>query len=437
MIDKALLLFKPSLPPLSENERKVLKLLTEAGKLVAPIFLAQEKQLNGGISKEEIEAAAKKDPLILSLYTVIEKVDGKLVATPYHIKYADLLKPVIARLIKAAAVTHNKGFGKALSLQAEALSDGSYEQATIAWLKTKSYILDISIGPVEYRSAYSFPVKAAYQAWVGILDAEDTKQLNNYKRILLSAKRKALVPDKRVEYLKGIKTRVDKVILFSGLMAQTKPVGVNLPVDVGIVEKYGSGVTLFNEVNDLRLETQIIPTFRSAFSKEFRDGFSWGGLRRGNISYIAIHQLAHHYLYYRNAAKNLKDLFTCVYELAARVLGFRMAGSLLLADIITSKQLESMIVAYLCRSFYLMKKEGKNKVMINSVLGSAIFINLLTQSGALKQLKGKFIPNFMKTLISLQELSYKLESLLVYGTRKDAADFIKKFGQTDSPLKKI
>lgn len=425
---KPLIEFNPKLPKLSKNQRKVLKLLVEAGRLIVPIYLEQGKQSKIKIDRKELEKAAKKDPKILSPFTAVEKINGKLVATPYHIKYANLLKPIAEKLEEAAQITENKEFGKALKIQAQVLTHGNYEQSTAAWLKIEPYILDIAIGPVDHFDDELFSGKASYQAWVGTLDVEGTKRLNRYKAITLSASRKVLEPKERIENLDKVKAQTIDVVLFSGFMAKTKFVGVNLPIDVSIVKKYGSEITIFNQPNDLRMKEQITPTFHSIFSREFREGFSPEDLRRGNLRYIALHELAHSYLYYKNAAKNLKNLFVCIYELAATVLGLRIAGPLLLEDVITSKQLESMIVTFLCRSFYLINQHAKDKFMVNRVLGSAVFINYMIESGALKQSRGVVTPNFMKIFVSSHELSNILERLLSSGTRKDAEAFIKRYG---------
>lgn len=434
--EEPLIEFHPKLPKLSKNQKAVLKLLVEAGKMIVPIYLEQENQLKQsdnfypkGVTEEEIEKAAKKDPTILSPYTVVEKINGEIKSTPYHIKYAHFLRPIADKLLEASKITENREFGKFLKLQVEALTNGNYEEATAAWLKMKPYILDISIGPVEHHDDRLFFNKASYQSWVGVLNMEGTKKLNYYKSLVLSAQRKALIPEQRMENSQQVKAKIDDVVLFSGHMARTKFVGVNLPMNLDWVQKYGSEVTLFNQMNDMRLKGQIVPSFHKMFTSAFRKGFRVEDLRRGNISYIALHELAHNYLYYKNAAKNLGDLLAPIYELSASVLGMRMAGPLLLRDVIDDKQLESMIVAFVCRSYYLIDKSKNGKAWANYALGGAIFINFLLESGALKQHKGFIILNFMKIFVSLQDLLYLLEGLLSSGTRKDAEIFIKKYGQ--------
>lgn len=431
--DIALVEFNPKLLKLSKSEKAVLKVLVEAGKLIVPIYLKQENSKFPGANfyphnatKKEIEEAAKKKKDILSPYTVVERVKGELVAIQYHIKYAPLLMPIADKLKEASRITENKEFAQALKLQALALLEGTYEEATIAWLKMKPYILDISIGPIDHLDDQLFFKKASYQAWIGVLDLEGTKRFNNYKSIALSAVRKPLIPKELINNHEKVKAKVLDVILFSGLLARTKFVGMNLPMNLSIIEKYGSEAILFNQPNDLRMKEQIIPTFNEIFAKEFREGYSFEDLRRGYLRAVALHELAHSYLHYRNAAKNLQDLFLCIDELAATILGLRIAGTLLLKDRITNKQLESMLVTFICRSFYHIKNKTQ-KPLINYALGGAIFVNFMLKSGAIKQIKGLVVPNFMKIFISMHELSLILEQLLAQGTRKDAHLFIQKY----------
>src|SRR3989344_4643882 len=312
-MDKAVIEFDTKLPKLSKNQQQVLKLLVEAAKLISPIYLEQEIQLikNGGIypkgvSKKEIEKAIINDPLILSPFTAIEEVDGKLKATPYHIKYAQFLKPFSEKLNQASGITENKDFAKFLKLKAKALLDGSYEKPFEAWFKMKSYILDINIGPFEHNDDRLFFAKAPYQSWVGVVDFANSRKFSYYKDIVLGARRRALLPSERFENHKEVRGTVDDVVLFSGHMARTKFVGINMPANISWIEKYGSEVTLFKQVNDLRIKEQILPSFNKIFAPAFRKEFTQEDLTIGSISYVALHELAHNDLYYKNTLKNLE-----------------------------------------------------------------------------------------------------------------------------------
>lgn len=419
--------FNPKLPRLSKSEKGVLKLLVEAGKLISPLYLEQEKQNNEvKISEQEFQKAIKKDPSLLSPFTYLEKEKGKIIGTAYHIKYEKFLVPIAQKLNKAAELTDNKEFGKVLKVQANALLSGHYNEAVIARLKMKEYILDISIGPLDHFGDQLVFGKAPYHAWVGVLDLEGTKRYNNYKTITLSSRRKALLPKERIDTDK-VKAQVLDVVLFSGLMARVKIAGISLPVGPRIVENYGTVATLFNQPNDLRIKEQILPTFNKIFSPAFREGYNKEDLRRGYLRTVALHELAHSYLHYKHAQENLKDLFPVIYELSATVLGLRMAGSLLLKDRITEKMLESMIVSFICRCFFLIEAGKKAEFLNVYVMGGTIFVNYMLENGALKRFEGLVIPNFTKMFVSLHDLSHILESLLSHGTRRDAENFISSF----------
>lgn len=432
---KPILLFKPTLTLLSENENQVLELLVEAGKLIVPIYITQENhdQLGAnfypkGISKEEIEKVAKKDPKIFSPYTVVERINDKLVAIPYHVKYANLLKPIADKLIEAAKVTDNKEFARRLLIQAKALLDGSYDKATIAWMKMKPYILDINIGPVERYDDKLFFTKTSYQAWVGVMDEGTTKRARQFRDIILSARKHSLMSSEQVDFYDKVQIRVDDLLLFSGLIARTVFLGVDVPNDPNLMEKYGSEITIFNQANEYRFKHEVLPAFNRIFSVSFRKLFSIKDIELGTLYSTVLHELGHVYLRYRDSEKRLKDLFPIIDELSAYVTGLKVGGYLLLKDVTNTKQLESMMVAFLARSFEMVLYEKDNRSKYHYMLGGAIFINYLFENGAIQEKGGVSWPNFTKMFFSLSELAVILDRILSCGTRADAESFIKKYG---------
>lgn len=434
---KPLVLFNPKLPKLSKSEKQVLNLLIEAGKMITPIYEEQENHKLSwnnfyphNVTKEEIEKAARSNPDILSPYTIVEKKNGQFVAIPYHEKYVRLLKPISEKLNQASQVADNKEFAKRLRTQAKALLDGSYEEASIYWMSMKPYKLDINIGPVERYDDQLFFIKTAYQAWVGVMDEENTKKLVQYKNVILSARRKTLMPSGKVDYYDKVQMRVDNLLLLSGLVARTKFVGVNLPNDPNLMERYGSEITIFSQTNQIRHKANM-DIFNKIFSKEFRKQFTPKDLEMGSLSSTALHELAHTYIRYRDSETRLKDLFPIVDELGATVMGIKVCGSLLLKDIATPKQLESIMLAYMCRSFHNILNESESPSKLHYTIGGAIYINYLLESGAVQVATGVSWPNFTKMFYAISELAAILERLLSMGTRKDAEGFIKRYGKLE------
>lgn len=437
MDKKPVIYFNPKLPKLTKNQARVLNLLVEAGKLIVPIYLKQENHRYPGANfyphdatKKEIEKGAAKDPKILDPYTVVKRKNGKLVAVSYLEEYGDLLKKVSDKILEAAEVTDDKEFKKCLELQAKSLVDGSIDTSTISWMIAKPYIIDFVIGPIERYDDKLFFVKTSYQCWVGVLDENNTKRIVKYKDIILSSRRRVLMPSEKVDYYDKVQVRVDEVLIFSGLIARIMFVGVNLPNDVNLMEKYGSEITIFKQTNAIRHQKNWA-IFNKLFSPEFKKQFSEKELEEGSLYSTALHELAHTYLRYRDSEIRLKDLFPIIDELGATVMGIKVCGSLLLRDIASTKQLESIMLAYMTRSFSNVLTEKDNRSKLHYIIGGAIFLNYLLESGAVKEAGGISWPNFMKMFVSLDELASILERLLSQGTREDAEIFIQRYGDIE------
>lgn len=437
-----IVIFTPKLPKLSRNEKDVLKLLIEAGKLIAPLYSEQENQkypganfYPHGISREEITAAAKSNPAILSPYTVVEKKNGKLIAVPYHQKYAKFLKPISEKLLQASRLTKNKEFAARLKVQAEALFDGSYDKAVLSWMSMKPYVIDINIGPIERYDDKLLFIKTSYQAWVGVMDKDKTERLNEYQKIILSVQRNIAIASDKVDYYDKVQVRADETLLFAGLIARTMFVGVNLPNDPVLTEQHGSEITIFKEVNQFRFQHEILPDFKKIFSPQFKKLYTLSELENGCLYLVVLHELAHTYLRFRGAEKRLQDLFPVIDELAAYVTGVKVCGSLLLKDIATPKQLESIMVVLVARSFHLALHEKNNVSKLHYIIGGTILLNYLLESGAIKMAGGISWPNFMKMFVSFDQLSAILGRLLARGTRSDAEAFIKKYNNIENLIK--
>ncbi len=433
-MNKSIVEFDVKTSLLTANQKEVLELLKDSAKLIAGIY-DQQTSVSGpganfypkGVSKEAIEKAAQNDQEILSPYTMVEKKGAKLVAIPYHIKFKKLLEPISEKLLEAAKITENKEFGERLEFQAKALLDGHYDEAQSYWMTMKPYTIDIVIGPIERYDDKLFFAKTSFQAWVGIIDEKETKKLQEYKEIILSARRKVLIASTKVDYYDKVQVRVDDALIFSGLIAKALFVGVNLPNDPMLMERYGSEITIFKQSNQIRFD-KILKVFRKIFSKGIQDTFSEEDLKEGSLYSTALHELAHTYLRYRDSEARLKDLFPIIDELGATAFGIKVCGSLLLKDIATTKQLESIMLAYMCRSFSNVLDELDNTTKSHYTAGGAIYINYLLESGAIKETGGISWPNFMKMFVSLDELASILERLLSQGTRGDAEAFIERYG---------
>lgn len=421
---------------LSREEELVLEKLVAAGKMIGRIY---KKQFDADYlgsnfyphdaTFAEIEKAAQKDKSILDPYTIVERNDkGDLVAIPYHKKYAKELTPVIKLIGEAAEETKDKDFNRYLRARVTALKNGLYEETDIVWLTTKQFKINFVIGPIERYDDKLFFRKCSYQSWVGVLNKNATKEAVDFRDVIFSSQRKIIAPEEKVRLQEKVTLRVDDTLLFSGLISRFMFTGVNLPNDVRLMEKYGSVVTIFLTCLDEKFEEQHYPIFQKVFEKSFQALYTKEQLRLGTFRNILVHEIAHPLLRFRGAEDRLKNLFPVFDEISAYVYGVKSCGLLLLKDVITQKELEAIMVMFLCRAFTWWEDYQKDKGVIQYLQGYAIALNFLSEAGAIREHNGIFWPNFTKFFVCLEELASVLERILAEGTYSETKNFLTHYG---------
>lgn len=432
--------FKVDSSNFSQVERAIFDKLIKAAELIAPLYSAQKNEKYSGanfyphdVSREKIEKEAEKNPAILNPYTFVERRKGNsLEAIPFHLKFRKDLKPIVRLLEEAARLSEDKNFGHYLKSRAQSLLDGDYEKSEIVWLKNEVFLPKFSlvIGPIERYLDKLFFKKCAYQAWVGILNEEKTKQAQTMKEMILSSQRKVLPQTKKVE-LPKLRIRIDETAIFSGLIADFMFTGTNLPNDVHLMRKYGSNLTIFNTSLAVKFEKDQMPVFRAVFSQKFQKAYSMAELYEGSLRCILLHEIAHSLIRYKDAEKRLKELFPVFDEILAYILGIRSCGSLLLKGVLSQKELEAILIMHICRNFTWWQDLSKNPEVKDYALGAAIAMNFFLKEKAIKIKNGISWPDFTKMFICIDELSRILEHYIALGSYQEARDFVRSYGSFD------
>lgn len=416
---------------LTKEELEVLNKLTESAELLAEVYTAQQKDgfYPKDATRQEIEKAASKNPEILSPYTIVERDEkGGLRAVPYHEKYRSLLLPVAQKMTEAAQIpTSRNDFRKTLLAQAKSLLIGEYSKAQAAWMKIEPYTIDIVIGPLERLEDNMFFVKRSYQAWVGVMDKNVTDRVNNLKELAFSARRQVLASE-NVDFMKKAQMRADNTIIFSGMIANYRYTATTLPNDIELLEKYGSEGWIFLSSVKENFECCQYPLFNAIFAPFFKSSFTKAQLYRGYLLLVAMHEIARVVLRYRFATNRLKELYPVFNEASIETLAIKMAGTLLLKDIISQKEMEALLVMFITRMFDGYSEKMDNKSASEPlVMTNAILLNSLIADEAVKVAKdGISWPNFNRMFLSASELAGGMERILAEGTYEDANTYLKK-----------
>lgn len=417
---------------LSSRELSLVKKLTEAAHAFADVYKAQLAGRSTPLfypedaTNQEIEKEALKDPQILSPYTVVERdSSGKLVAIPYHQKYKEQLSVVSKKIKEAISICHDSKFANILTIASEALLNDNYPEARKAYLSYSQQLIDVIFGPIENFEDDRFHVKRSYQGWVGVMHKSLTEKANNFQQIAFTMHRRMFSPTEKVEFMDKARIRVDNTVVLSGEIAKASFTAATLPNEIDLIEKYGSRARIFLPMVRGLFESKHLSIFRSIFSKEFQQSFSEEDLSRGYLHTVILHEIARALIRYKFAEVRLKELQSIVYEMAVEALAIKLSGNLLLKDVLSQKEMESILVMFLTRIFdyyYEMKDNPSLKVY---VLGNAVLLNSLIDQGALKVAKdGISWPNFTKMFISVSNVADEMEKLLAEGTYKDAQHYL-------------
>lgn len=416
---------------LTSNEKKILPILVEAAKKVDKIFLLQENCDYPGanfyptdISKEKIEAEAKKDPKILSPFTVVEKENSCLIAIDYHLKYQKLIKPVTNLLNQAARTCANKSFKRYLEALSSALTNGLYHQADIEWLAVKNSNIDIIIGPYERYLDKLFFIKRAYQATVGIIDKSKTEKARLTRDIIYTTvgpKPHRIIPPSIVD------VRVEYGVLYSGFLGRILFSQQHLPSDTDTTERYGSRIVGYLSMIDYKFNKLLFPIFNAVFEKRFKQRYTKDLLRKGNYYYVLLHAFTQQLHRYKGSRERLKEFFPVYDEANSVVSGVQHAKHLVLKGVINQKELEAIMIAHICWIISEWVIAKSTNIREDYLKGDALTFNFLTRQGALQVQEGISWPNFARMFFEMENLATIFTRFLSDGSYREAREFLTKY----------
>lgn len=428
------LLFNPKSisSTLNPDEKKILPMLIEAAKRLDQIYSLQKNEKFSGANfypndeaKESIEKEAKNKPELLSPFTVVEKDENnQLVAIHYHQKYSQFLKPIASLIKNAALKAKNKSFQKYLQVLGDSLLNGNYQKADIAWLGVKNSNIDVTFGPYERNLDKSFFIKRAYQAHVGIIDKENTQKARDIRDILyrnIGFNLHRLSPPKIVDI------KVEHNLISSGLLGDLLFSQQHLPSDSQTTEKYGSRIIGYLNSIDYKFEKLIYPIFEAIFEKNFRSAYSKTILKKGNYLNALLQSLAQQLHRYQNSRENLKELFPFFDEANSIVSGIQNAKHLVLKGVINQKELEAIMISYVCWVFSEWVASRRTKSRENYLIGDALTLNFLMREGALREQDGISWPNFARMFFEIENLSTIFTRILENDTYDEAKGFLSKY----------
>ena len=231
----------------------------------ADILAASANNLYERVTMADLDGFTEAHPLNSRLV----KRDGRLVEEVYRIggRYSAQIAAIVAHLEAALpyatdAMAHAL---RALVAFYRTGDDAAREAYDIAWVQDKASPVDTINGFVEvYMDARS--IKGAWEAIVYYVNREKTTGIRTIaENAQWFEDRMPWDPKYRKQGVRGVTANAIDVVIETGESGPITPVGINLPNDQLIRERYGSKSVSLSNVNEA-YDKSTLPEFRTEFS---------------------------------------------------------------------------------------------------------------------------------------------------------------------------
>jgi hypothetical protein len=375
------------------------------------------------LGKEEREAAT-------GFFTTIRRTpNGKLMAVPYSLEYQGELTEMARLLREAAALTRQPTLKSFLEKRAVAFLSNDYYESDVAWMELDSTI-EPTIGPYEVYEDDWFNFKAAFEAFITITDAEETKKLARFSAELQDLENHLPEdPQYRRAKLGGLSPiRVVNVVFNGGdgnHAVQTA--AFNLPNDERVVAAKGSKRTLLRNFQQAKFDHVLTPIAAVALAPSERSLVQFEPF----FTHILMHELMHGLgpqtirVNGRETTvrQELKDVNGTLEEAKADVSGLWALQRLMDRGVLDKKQERAMYVTFLASTFRTLRFGFSD----SHAKGMALQVNNLFDHGALKvAADGTFSLDLAKTKKAVVDLTHDILTLQAHGDYAGTQALLKK-----------
>ena len=229
------------------------------------ILEASANNLYQGVTMADLEDFTEKYPLNSRLV----KRNGTLVEEVYRVggRYDGYIKEIV-RHLRAAVPSASEAMAAALRALIRFYESGETEDRVaydIAWVRDRDSPVDTINGFVEvYMDARG--VKGAWEALVYYVNPHKTEGI---RKLAAAAQwfedRMPWDADYRKEGVHGVSANAIDVVIETGDSGPVTPVGINLPNDQSIRERYGSKSVSLSNANQA-YDKSTLPEFRREFA---------------------------------------------------------------------------------------------------------------------------------------------------------------------------
>lgn len=365
------------------------------------------------MTKEEFEAWDQegKD----GLYSVVRRNDkGELELVPYSVIFKDELTAASALLSQAAKLADHPDFKKYLELRAEALVTDNYQPSDFAWMDMKTNPIELVYGPIETYEDQLFGYRAAFSTYVLIKDLEWSERLSKFAAFLPELQKGLPVADKYKQEMPGTDSDLNAydVVFYAGdSNAGSKTIAINLPNDEEVQLAKGTRRLQLKNAMRAKFDKILVPIADQLIAQDQRKHITFDAFF-GNTMF---HEVAHG-LGIKNTLDGkgtvraaLKETASALEEGKADILGLYMISELFKKGEISEGTVMDNYVTFMAGIFRSVRFGA------TSAHGKANMVrfNFFKEAGAFSRDEetGHYSVDFDKMTLAMNALSEKILTL--------------------------
>ncbi len=389
------------------------------------------------MTKKEFENFS--DPNKSSLYTIIKRDEnGKLKCVWYHEAFKSQIEEAAGYLKEAAALAEDKGFANYLKLRSEALLTDNYQPSDMAWLDMKNNSVDLVIGPIENYTDQLFGYKAAHESFILIKDKVWSEKLQKYAKFLPQLQKELPVEPKYKMETPGSDADLNAydVVYYAGDCNMAgKTIAINLPNDEEVQLKKGTRKLQLKNAMKAKFDNIVVPIANLLISPEQREYITFDAF----FSNTMFHEVAHGMGIKKTITgkgavrKVLKEQFSAIEEGKADILGLYLVTKLNEMGEFTETNIMDNYVTFMAGIFRSVRFGA------SSAHGKANMIrfNFFKEKGAFKRNEnGTYSIDIEKMKKASTELTRLILKLQGDGDYEGAKKLVKEYGVIKPGLQK-
>ena len=373
-------------------------------------------------------------------FTAIRRTrQGHLRVMPYNREYAKQLKLSAQALKRAAAASEDPTLQRFATMRANGLLSNSYQDSDAAWLALNGP-LEVVIGPYETYEDALFGYKAFFEAYVGVVNVEESANLQRYAAHLQELEDSLPIdPRFRCPKLAGSSPMrvVDLVYAAGEAMSGVMTAAFNLPNDEDTRAKFGTKQVLLKNVQQAKFDLVLVPIAQRILPKRLHKLVSFHAFFAHILWHELLHGLGPHDIEVGGKKTTvrlaLKTLHSALEEAKADATALWAMHRLIDQGILDRDLLETMYVTYLASAFRSMRfgiEEAHGK-------GQAIQFNYLVEKGAFKIGKGMVDLDFDKLQDAVTALCSEIMTIQAHGDEAAAQALFDRYGVVTKEMQEV